>query len=132
MSFVKTEASSARLTWLGGSATRQIFNFGTSSPSSTKQNKTPSLRLFNLMKVLPPNAIDVDPPVFFPDLDEEFAPLTFLESTSSSVAQLNSTLEWHGINYRKQQKEMEKEDQNIGYPHACWGMRRLQMRLANS
>ena len=131
MSSVNTAASSARSAWLGGGATMQISNFGT-GPSSTKWRKTPSPRLFNVMKSSHPTPQMQVLLCSFLISVMNLHPSHSSKSMRSPVAQLNSTIEWHGINCRKKQKKKEKEEQKIGYPHACWGMRHLQMRLTNS
>ena len=75
MSSVNTAASSARSAWLGVGATMQLWHW--SIEYKTEQNSLSEI--VQPDEVLPPNATDAGPPVFFPDLGDEFAPLTFLK-----------------------------------------------------
>ena len=109
MSSVNTTASSARSAWLGGGETMQICNFGT-GPSSTKRSKTPSLRLFNLMKSSHPTPQMQVLLCSFLILVMNLCPSHSSNSMRSPVAQLNSPVEWHGINCRKKQKKRKRKN----------------------
>ena len=126
MSSVNTAASSARSAWLGVAATMQLWHW--SIEYKTEQNSL--TEIVQPDEVLPPNATDLS--VFFPDLGDEFAPLTFLKkhAVASGAIEFDRSVAWDKL--QKKAKKKEKEEQKIGYPHACWGMKRLQMRLTNS